>query len=245
MQGNSYAAERIYARLTKISPRFIYGWSNLGNTQVILGKLDSADEAYTNSINLCVSDRDTGGKLLGAKPCDDLYILYLNRGSLRLNNGQYAAALSDLELADQYRGKLDATILQNRARARELTFDYKGADKDYTLSIQMAGSNPKEIAPFWLRGALVKFQLGESIGALELVRRVEGRFPEAPEVRAALAVLLWKRGDEDGARRKFLEIPDLARRKFLEEEYLKVTIAWPPKCLGVLREIQMAVGDAA
>lgn len=32
-QGNMAAAQRLYARVTKISPRFIYGWSNLGNTE--------------------------------------------------------------------------------------------------------------------------------------------------------------------------------------------------------------------
>jgi len=32
-QGNMAAAQRLYTKVTKIAPRFIYGWSNLGNTQ--------------------------------------------------------------------------------------------------------------------------------------------------------------------------------------------------------------------
>ena len=36
--GNIAAAQRLYAKVTKIVPRFIYGWSNLGNTQGELSK---------------------------------------------------------------------------------------------------------------------------------------------------------------------------------------------------------------
>ena len=31
-QGNILAAQRLYLKVTNIAPRFIYGWSNLGNT---------------------------------------------------------------------------------------------------------------------------------------------------------------------------------------------------------------------
>lgn len=67
---------------------------------------------------------------------------------------------------------------------------------------------------------MVKYQLGDLKGALDLLKRVDNRFPEAPEVRAAYAVLLWGRGDEDAARKKFLEIPDRQRLKYVEDDYL-------------------------
>ena len=54
------------------------------------------------------------------------------------------------------------------------------------------------------------------------------RITQGPSCAGGL-VLLWKWDDDDGAKQKFLEILDLARRKFLDEEYLRVTIAWPPK----------------
>jgi tetratricopeptide (TPR) repeat protein len=52
-QGNMAAAQRLYAKVTKISPRFIYGWSNLGNTQVAMGDLGGAEENYSQAID-CV-----------------------------------------------------------------------------------------------------------------------------------------------------------------------------------------------
>eukprot|EP00586_Coscinodiscus_wailesii_P014398 CAMPEP_0172515562 /NCGR_PEP_ID=MMETSP1066-20121228/268919_1 /TAXON_ID=671091 /ORGANISM="Coscinodiscus wailesii, Strain CCMP2513" /LENGTH=133 /DNA_ID=CAMNT_0013296655 /DNA_START=11 /DNA_END=408 /DNA_ORIENTATION=- len=129
-------------------------------------------------------------------------------------------ALADLEQAADLRGKPDAVILQNRARAREINGLYSGADRDYTVAISMTSN---DVAPFWLRSAMVKFQNGDLIGALDLARRVDVRFGEAPEVRAALAALLMAKGDSIGARRKYLEIPDRQRENFVNDEYLKKT----------------------
>ena len=105
--------------------------------------------------------------------------------------------MEDLNQANEIRGKPDAIIAQNRARACELNSKYALADRDYELAISMTSN---EVAPFWLRASLVKFQLGDTIGALDLLRRVEVKFPEAPEVRAALAAMIWKKGDEVKAR---------------------------------------------
>ena len=47
----------------------------------------------------------------------------------------------------------------------------------------------RDVAPFWL----LEVQLGETGRAWDLFQRVNNRFPEAPEVRAAYAVLLWRK----------------------------------------------------
>jgi tetratricopeptide (TPR) repeat protein len=238
-QGNIQAAQRIYNKITKIEPKYIYGWASLGNTQVALGILQPADESYTRAIDLCLESQKEEEKF-GVPRCNDAYLLYLNRGALRLNNGMKEVALKDLETADNLRGRPDAIILQNRARAREVNGFYAQADRDYDVAISMQSN---EVAPFWLRAAMVKFQLGDTLGAFDLVRRVENRFPEAPEVRAALATLLTFKGDQITANRKFLEIPDRARLKYVDEKYLNETIAWPPKMQEYLKVLTKAVGD--
>ena len=220
--------------------QFIYGWASLGNTQVALGALPPGDTSYSRAIDLCVeSNKDE--ERFGVARCNDLYLLYLNRGSLRMNNGMPKEALKDLEMSDNLRGKPDAIILQNRARARELNGFYAAADRDYAVAISMTSN---EVAPFWLRAALCKFQLGDLLGAFDLARRVENKFPEAPEVRAAIATLLVAKGDQETAQRKFLEIPDRARLKYVDENYLATTISWPPKMLENLGKLTEAVGDA-
>ena len=245
-QGNMLAAQRLYNKVTKLAPRFIYGWSNLGNTQTALGDLDTADTSYTKAIGLCRENlqdiaNQNSGFGGGMKKCNDLYVLLLNRGSLRLNNGRPKEALADLQQANTLRGRPDALILQNLARAEEVNGLYRAADADYNLAISMTAN---EVNPFWLRSANVKYQLGDIKGGMDLLKRVENRFPEAPEVRAAYATFLATLGDQTKAQQKFLEIPDRQRLKYTDSTYLTQTIAWPPAMIEGLSKITKAVGDS-
>ncbi|KAL7546785.1 hypothetical protein ACHAWF_010117 [Thalassiosira exigua] len=241
-QGNILAAQRLYNKVTKIAPRFIYGWSNLANTLVAQGQLGGADESYSKAISLCEESLKQADGSFGAKRCDDLYLILLNRGSVRLNNGMPKEALSDLQKSNTMRGRPDAVILQNLARAQELNSFYSQSDKSYNTAISMTAN---EVSPFWLRSSMVKYQLGDLNGAMDLMKRVENRFPEAPEVRAAYAVLLLGKGEEDAARKKFLEIPDRQRARYVEAEFLEKVVAWPPVMKEGLNSLTKAVGDAS
>lgn len=240
-QGNILAAQRLYLKVTNIAPRFIYGWSNLGNTLVAQGQLSDADGSYSKAVSLCEESLKQTEDTFGTRRCDDLYLILLNRGSVRLNNNMPEEALSDLTKSYTLRGRPDATVLQNLARAQEINSLYGQSDKSYTTAISMTAN---EVNPFWLRSSMVKYQLGDVNGAMDLMKRVSNRFPEAPEVRAAYAVLLWGKGDEDDARKKFLEIPDRARVKYSEIEYLNKVVAWPPKMKEGLGYLTKAVGDS-
>jgi len=235
------AAQRLYAKVTKISPRFVYGWSNLGNTQVALGALQPAEESYSTAIDLCKeSIKEAEVKGLGLRKCDDLYVLYLNRGSLRLNNGREKDALDDLQQSSTLRQRPDGIVGQNLARALEVNGKYAASDREYGLAISMSSN---EVNPFWLRSAMVKYQLGDVKGGYDLLKRVEIRFPEAPEVRAAYAVFLRANGDEFAAQRKFLEIPVRQRLKYSDYDYLTKTIIWTPAMIESISSIAKAVGD--
>lgn len=241
MQGNMAAAQRLYNKVTLVAPRFVYGWSNLGNTQVALGALNPADDSYTKAIGLCQESLQQEGGL-GVQQCNDLYLLFLNRGCLRLNNGMTKEALSDLQQADKLRGRPDAIILQNLARAKELNGYYSSADRDYTVAISMTAN---EVNPFWLRSALVKLQIGDVKGGYDLFKRVENRFPEAPEVRAAYSVFLAANGDQVAGQQKFLEIPDRQRSNYSDKTYMTQTVSWPPAALDTLSKVTKAVGDGS
>ncbi|KAG7366809.1 MOSC domain containing protein [Nitzschia inconspicua] len=237
-QGNMAAAQRLYAKVTKISPRFIYGWSNLGNTQVAMGDLAGADENYSQAIALC---QESLSSVDGGRKCNDLYLLLLNRGSVRLNtNGMAKEALNDLQQANTLRQRPDAIVLQNLARAKELNGMYASADRDYTVSISMTAN---EVNPFWLRSAMVKLQLGDVKGGFDLLKRVENRFPDAPEVKAASATFLAQQGKQIEAQRKYLEIPDRQRLRYVDDNYLQKVIAWPPAMIDGVTKIAKAVGD--
>ena len=53
---------------------------------MIIGKLNEAETSYSTAIDLCKENLDNVADKFGVRKCDDLYVLYLNRGSLRLNN---------------------------------------------------------------------------------------------------------------------------------------------------------------
>jgi len=227
-QGNVMAAQRLYEKVTRLVPKFVFGWSNLANTQVVSGDFEKAEASYTTAINLCKSNlasipEDSFGK----RKCDGMYLIMLNRGALRLNDGRSstAAALSDLRAAERLRGRPDAVILQNLARAEEISGLYGAADRNYATAISMTSS---EVVPFWLRAGMVKMELGDQIGALEIVRRVEVKFPEAPEVSAAISALLAAKGDMEGARRRWQGMYSAQQELYKNEEYLTKKMSWPP-----------------
>lgn len=234
-QGNLQAAQRLYEKITAIAPDFVYGWSNLGNTQTAFGQLQEAEQSYSKAIELCAQVEGEG------RTCDDLYILYLNRGALRLNDHREQPALADLVKSNTLRARPDAVLLQNLARAYELNNMYSQAADSYATAISMTANT---VNPFWLRASMVDFQLGKIQSGYDLLQRVQNRFPEAPEVRAAFAVFLWARGDETAARQKFLEIPNKQRLKYIDDEYLTQTIAWPPKMKEGVKLIAKVVGDS-
>jgi len=208
--------------------------------EVAMGDLNSAEENYSEAIDLCRESQKSVEEKFGVKRCSDLYLLLLNRGTVRLNNGMPKEALEDLQKASALRDRPDAIVLQNLARAKELNGFYSQADRDYTVAISMTAN---EVNPFWLRSSLVKFQLGNTKEGFDLLKRVENRFPEAPEVRAAYATFLAANGDQVAAQRKFLEIPDRQRLKYVDNNYLTKVISWPPAMIDGVTKIASAVGD--
>ena len=204
--------------------------------------MNEADENYSKAIDLCRESMATTEEKFGVRKCNDLYLLLLNRGSVRLNNGMIKEALVDLEKSSALRDRPDAVVTQNLARARELNGLYAQADRDYNLAISMTAN---EVNPFWLRSSMVKFQLGDVKGGMDILKRVENRFPEAPEVRAAYAAFLAAQGDQIAAQRKYLEIPDRQRLKYVDNDYLTKTLYWPPAMIDTLKSVSSAAGDTA
>jgi hypothetical protein len=106
------------------------------------------------------------------------------------------------------------------------------------------------VNPFWLRSALVKYQLNDIKGGYDLLKRIEVRFPDDPEVRVASALFLYsqrKQQENDdltlAQQKKVLEIPDRQRLKYSDHDYIDNIISWPPKMIDTLSIIANAVGD--
>mmetsp|Transcript_12454 Transcript_12454/g.28828 ORF Transcript_12454/g.28828 Transcript_12454/m.28828 type:complete len:151 (+) Transcript_12454:642-1094(+) len=142
--------------------------------------------------------------------------------------------------ADKERGRPDAVVAQNLARAKEMNGLYQSADKDYELAISLTRN---EIAPFWLRSALVKLQLGDTKGGMNVLKKVQERFSQASEVRAAYAALLVATGDRAAAKDAYLKIPESDRLQFADDSYLQSTVSWPPVAISALESVATEAGD--
>ena len=100
---------------------------------------------------------------------------------------------------------------------------------DFQYTTKLTPNPITSLAPFWLRAALAKFEIKEYIGSGETLSRVEGRFPDAPEVVVLRAILqAEKLGDEKG-KEKFGKLPESQKRLFSDEKYVKEKIGWGPK----------------
>jgi len=220
-RGNYLAAKRLLSQLVKNEPNFVNGHSLLGNTYTAVGELGLADDEYSNAIDLCLSDSN------GSR-CKDLWLSYVNRGCVRLNSGAVQESLSDFNRAASLRSKPELTIATNRARALEILGDFPGADSDYEVAVQLSGS---EIAPFWLRSALVKYEQNDVGGAHRRLARVEQRFGEAPEVLVAKAII-----DGDGV--SLSKLPESQRLLFRDESYLKETLKWGPRMTTAVKALK-------
>jgi hypothetical protein len=83
-----------------------------------------------------------------------------------------------------------------------------------------------------------------SRGGFDLLKRVDNRFPEAPEVRAAYATFLAVTGEQIAAQRKYLEIPDVQRLKYINDDYLEECHRMATRCYRGLGKGHVGCGEA-
>ena len=85
----------------------------------------------------------------------------------------------------------DATCFSNLANAEAGLGDWEQALKDYTYAVKL---DPKFIAPQLGRN-LVLFQLGKTDESLSYFKRLAEQYPVFADGQAALAVILFQKGD--------------------------------------------------
>lgn len=79
--------------------------------------------------------------------------------------------------------------------------------------------------------SIALFQLGQEREAVREFRTLLRRYPEFPDVRAALVAGLWKLGMEEEAETEWLRVED---PRYSDESWLKNKRRWPPKLVDSL-----------
>ncbi|CAM9409695.1 unnamed protein product, partial [Choristocarpus tenellus] len=88
---------------------------------------------------------------------------------------------------------------------------------------------PGDVQPWWIRYALVMFQEERTFDSLAYLRRLQSKFGEENEVKAALTAVYFGKGELGPAKDTWLSIPSEARKAYESETYLKGQLKWPPR----------------
>jgi tetratricopeptide (TPR) repeat protein len=236
-QGKVQEAFATYSAVIEQEPGLVWAYANRANLHSRQGQYREALDDYTRAIRLLcqtVSSKelDRGAKLIDDDaPClgRELWVLYLNRGTVYRTLRRKQEALRDLNRALSIR-PYEPLLLVNRAMIYVDQAKYDAALLDYQRAVER---RPSDVQPFWVDYALTLFQRGRDTDALGIMRRVASKpsFAQADEVKAAFAVILYDRGMLSDAEGLWgaLERP----RRFQDENFLRNERHWPPRAIEV------------
>lgn len=162
-----------------------------------------------------------------------------NRGTLRLQYGQWQEAAEDLQHALDLElattGKPNALLLNNLGNARGALGQWDIALQDFLE----ASKDPEMHSIAMANYALGTFQVGDDKAAIREAKQLLRRDPEFLDVRCALAAFLWASGDEARAESEWDHLQQsgdglgamlYGRNKALD----RVRPRWPPRATAAL-----------
>lgn len=236
-QGQIQEALAVYSSVLEREPGLVWAYANRANLYSRQGRYDDALRDYTRAIRLlcqAVSSKETEGEAILTNPdapClgRELWVLYLNRGTVYRTLRRSKEALQDLNRALSIR-PYEPLLLVNRAMVYVDQAKYDAALLDYQRAVER---RPGDVQPFWVDYALTLFQRGRDTDAFGIMRRVASKpgFAQSDDVKAAFAVILYDRGMLSDAEGLWgaLERP----RRFQDENFLRNERRWPPRAVEV------------
>jgi len=224
VKGNIDKAFKLYSKVVELEPTYPYAWSNRGNMHILRGDLRAALDDYTRAVDQLPSAGSAGTS-------GEAWLIYLNRATTRLAlNEDAKLALDDLNAAALMRRAPDAALLTSRAQAYERLEDWASAAADYQAALSL---RPNDIQPWWVRFALVLFQLGRDVDAATLARRVRSKFSGEAEAGIALTCMLVEERQLGEASKLWFDQPLIQRQRYSDPGFLRNTVKWPPRAVSV------------
>lgn len=188
---------------------------NRGNARSRQGKLDDAIADYNAAIQLCPWSVDP----------------ILNRGVVLEAQGRFDEAVADYRtvLAAEPEDPSAWNNLGNASAGLQRWGDaaeFYGKAATLSPAFSFAAANK----------ALATYQLGEkdpknTDEALREMRNLLRRYPDFPDVRAALAAALWEKGEGGEAESNWLRVED---PRYRDRAWLASTRRWPPRLVASL-----------
>lgn len=218
--GNLNGALESYNSLIAAEPSFAPAFSNRANILVTQGRLTDSLSDYTRALELAPLEADR-------------WVVLVNRGCVYLGLDDVEKALEDFGAAASEGNGDPVAIYSNRAACWERLGNWDRALKDYQRAID---ANAADVQPWWMRYALVLYERDRSAEAVGILKRVSTRF-DAPDVHAALAGVLFARGEVEEAEMQWRQVD--RPRSFSSEVFLTKERKWTPRLVKAMREFSM------
>jgi len=210
--GNFAKSETYWGELIELFPQNPAVWSNRGNVRLSQNKIQDAIADYNQAIAIAPDQPDP----------------YLNRGIAYEVQQDWESAIADynqvLELDPE-----DAMAYNNRGNAKVGKGNYEAAINDY----EKAASLEPDFAIAHSNAALNHYQVGDEKQALDETRQLVRKYPNFPDVRAALTAMLWAQGKEGEAESNWVAVKESDSR-YRDIEWLKKVRRWPPQMVEAL-----------
>eukprot|EP00887_Chlorella_sp_A99_P005292 scaffold1.g5292.t1 len=181
-------------------------WGNRGNARSRQGRLQEALADYDRSIELCPWSVDP----------------VLNRGVALEALGRWDEAVADYQA--------DPSAWNNIGNSRAGQGDWAEAARCYGRAAALAPAFSFAAA----NEALALYQLGQDNMAIKQMRTLLRRYPEFPDVRAALAAALWEAGLQAEAETEWQRVDD---PRYRDVQWLRRDRRWPPRLVGDLQAL--------
>lgn len=180
-------------------------WGNRGNARSRQGRMQQALTDYNTAIELCPWSGDP----------------VLNRGVVLEALGRWDEAIRD------YRAVLDKQP-EDPAPWNNLGNAYAGK-QEWGLAADYYGKAASMAPAFAFAAAnksLALYQLGQTNESMREMRSLLRRYPDFPDMRAALTAALWDIGKGGDAETNYQRLND---PRYRDREWLRTNRRWPPK----------------
>ncbi len=211
-EGDFAKSETYWGELIEMFPRNPAVWSNRGNVRLSQSKIEGAIDDYNQAIAIAPNQSDP----------------YLNRGIAYEIIQQWDRAIDDYNTVLNLNPN-DAMAYNNRGNAKAGKGDYNAAITDYQKA---AALNP-DFAIARANAALNYYQIGDDQEALKETRNLVRKYPNFPDVRAALTAILWAEGKQGAAESNWVSVMGNDKR-YRDVEWLREVRRWPPRMVEAL-----------
>ena len=210
--GDFPAAEGYWTQLIELLPDNPVGWSNRGNLRVSQNRLEEAIADFNQSIELAPNATDP----------------YLNRGVAYEGQGRWEEAIADYQRVLELDPN-DAMAYNNLGNAKAGLGLWQEAIADYQQAAKLAPNLAFARANY----ALALYQIAQKKEAIRTLRNLIRKYPQFPDVRAALTATLWAEGKQGEAESNWVAAVGLDKR-YEDLNWVKNVRRWPPLMVEAL-----------